>query len=126
MLEGRPPPAFVEALDADALRGARLGLLTELFGEMRRLAGGSVRAKVGGALLLPILRGLSDQLDYRRYGAAPLLGVEGAVFVGHGRSDAETIANALRTAATAVDHGMLDALKTAVAAGAQERAEGAD
>ncbi len=105
-------------------------LLTELFGEMRRLAGGSVRAKVGGALLLPILRGLSDQLDYRRYGAAPLLGVEGAVFVGHGRSDAETIANALRTAAAAVDHGMLDALKTAVAAGAQdgatERAEGVD
>lgn len=105
-------------------------LLSELFGEMRRLAGRSVRAKVGGALLLPILRELSDQLDYRRYGAAPLLGVEGAVFVGHGRSDAETIANALRTAATAVDHGMLDALKTAVGAGAQdgaaERAGGAD
>jgi glycerol-3-phosphate acyltransferase PlsX len=99
-------------------------LVAELFGELRRLAGSSLRNRAGGALLLPALRGLAEQLDYRRYGAVPLLGVDGVVFVGHGRSDADTIASALRTAAAAVDHGMLDALKAATTDGSQARDAG--
>ena len=35
----------------------------------------------------------------RQYGAAPLLGVEGAVFIGHGRGDAIAVSNAIINAA---------------------------
>lgn len=86
------------------------GLIEMIFTEVRRVASESLRTRVGGVLLRPALREMATQLDYRKYGAAPLLGVEGTVFVAHGRSDMHTIANALTTAASAVDHGMMQAM----------------
>jgi phosphate acyltransferase len=62
------------------------------------------------------LRDARTRLDYRRYGAVPLLGVNGEVFIGHGRSDAEAVANAIRGAAEADRHGVLDEVRQAIAA----------
>jgi glycerol-3-phosphate acyltransferase PlsX len=42
-------------------------------------------------------------IDYAEYGGALLLGVQGVVIKGHGRSDATAVANACRTAARALD-----------------------
>src|SRR5207249_4135856 len=99
-------------------------LVDMLFMEMRRTAASSWRTRLGGLLLRPALRGVASRLDYRRYGAAPLLGVRGAVFVAHGRSDAQAIENAIRTAATAVEQGMLDALSATSEAPAGHAAGG--
>ncbi|MEX2446019.1 MAG: phosphate acyltransferase PlsX [Dehalococcoidia bacterium] len=93
------------------------GLVQVLFGEMGSAARASWRGRLGGALLLPSLRSVRDRLDYRQYGAAPLLGVAGAVFVGHGRSDEGAVASALRTAQRAVEQDMLATLTAAVADG---------
>ena len=90
------------------------GLVQFVFGSMRDAARGSLLARAGGALLLPALRGLRDRLDYRQYGAVPLLGVDGVVLVGHGRSDDRAVASAIRSAHRAVDQGMLAALAAAV------------
>jgi glycerol-3-phosphate acyltransferase PlsX len=49
-------------------------------------------------------------LDYREYGGAPLLGVDGAVIIGHGRSDARAIRNGIRVAAQTVENGVVDAI----------------
>jgi len=43
-----------------------------------------------------------------------MLGVNGLVFIGHGRSDAYAIKNAVRVAKEAVDAGVLDAMKNAI------------
>jgi len=43
------------------------------------------------------------QIDYAEYGGALLLGVNGVVIKGHGRSDANAVANALHVAARALD-----------------------
>jgi phosphate acyltransferase len=51
-------------------------------------------------------------LDPGEQGAAPLLGVNGLVFIGHGRSDAFAIKNAVRVAKEAVDVKVLDAMKS--------------
>ena len=64
-----------------------------------------------GALLVPAFSKVRKNLDYREYGAGPLLGVNGLVFVGHGRSDARAIVSALRVAREAVVSGMLEALR---------------
>ncbi len=40
---------------------------------------------------------LMAKIDYSEYGGAPLLGIDGTCVIGHGRSDAKAIANALRT-----------------------------
>ena len=100
------------------------GTVQMMFGVMQRQATASIRGRLGGALLLPALREVRDRLDYRRYGAAPLLGVNGKVFIGHGRSDGEAIANAIRTADEADRHGVLDQVRAAI--GAEEPAASAE
>jgi phosphate acyltransferase len=91
------------------------GIVGMLFDQLRDAARSSVRTKIGGALLLPSLRGVRDRLDYRVYGAVPMLGVEGGVFIGHGRSDAAAVRSALQTAHEAVEHDMVSALEAAAA-----------
>jgi glycerol-3-phosphate acyltransferase PlsX len=44
-------------------------------------------SKVGAMLAKPAFEETKRRLDYREYGGAPLLGIEGVVIIGHGRSD---------------------------------------
>ena len=97
------------------------GMSSMLFEELRDAASTSLRARIGGLLIRPTARRMRDRLDYRLYGAAPLLGLQGNVFIGHGSSDARAIANAIRTADVAAAAGIVDALRAAAAEG--ERAE---
>lgn len=57
--------------------------------------------KLGGMLVRPKLQELRQMLDPSEEGAAPLLGINGLVFIGHGRSDALAIKNAVRVAKVA-------------------------
>jgi glycerol-3-phosphate acyltransferase PlsX len=72
-------------------------------------------SKVGAMLAKPAFDHVKKRLDYREYGGAPLLGVDGVVIVGHGRSDARAIRNGIRVAAQAVENGVLDAIKQGLA-----------
>jgi glycerol-3-phosphate acyltransferase PlsX len=72
-------------------------------------------SKVGALLAKPAFDQVKKRLDYREYGGAPLLGVDGVVFVGHGRSDSLAIRNGIRMAAQAVENGVLDAIKQGLA-----------
>jgi glycerol-3-phosphate acyltransferase PlsX len=56
------------------------------------------------------LHSLRRNIDYAEYGGAHLLGVAGTVIIGHGRSDAAAVANALNLAARAMDGGVNDAI----------------
>jgi glycerol-3-phosphate acyltransferase PlsX len=71
-------------------------------------------SKVGAMLAKPAFDHVKSRLDYREYGGAPLLGVDGVVIVGHGRSDAKAIRNGIRMAAQAVENGVLDAIKQGI------------
>ena len=64
-----------------------------------------------GLALRGAFRSVQKRTDYREYGAGPLLGVNGLVFVAHGRSDALAIKSSLRVAREAALSGMLDALR---------------
>jgi phosphate acyltransferase len=69
---------------------------------------------LGGALVKPALRGLKKLLDPSEQGAAVLLGINGLVLVGHGRSDARAIKNAIRVAINAAESGLLASIKEAI------------
>ena len=58
-------------------------------------------------LLRPELRKAQRRLDYAEYGGAQLLGVDGIVFIAHGRSDARAIFGGIRSAGEAVRDGVL-------------------
>jgi phosphate acyltransferase len=87
-------------------------LLTDKIKEM--IKNGPITAKLGGILVKPTLKKLKKLMDPSEEGAAPLLGVNGLVFIGHGRSDALAIKNAIRVAMEAAEAGVLDSIKSAI------------
>ncbi|MDH4136155.1 MAG: phosphate acyltransferase PlsX [Anaerolineae bacterium] len=66
-------------------------------------------------LAMGALRAVESRLDYSDYGGAPLLGVDGVVIIGHGRSNAKAIKNMVRVGKEAVERGMLQAIKEGIA-----------
>ena len=78
------------------------------------IKGGNLPTKIGGALVRPALGSIRQMLDPSEEGAAPLLGVNGLVFIGHGRSDAEAIKHSVRVAKNAADANVLNAMKSAI------------
>jgi glycerol-3-phosphate acyltransferase PlsX len=73
--------------------------LAEFFGKMlRQEIEASPRAKLGYVLAKPAFDRFRERTDYSEYGAAPLLGVNGGCFIGHGRSNARAVQNAIRRA----------------------------
>lgn len=75
---------------------------------------GTLRTKIGAALALPAFKNVKRLLDPRELGAAPLLGIDGLVFVGHGRSDTMALVNSIRVAKQAVEADLLPGLKGAI------------
>jgi len=71
-------------------------------------------SSVGGLLAKPAFRRVGLILDPSEYGAAPLLGVDGLVFIGHGRSDAKALVSAIRIARQAVSNRLLEATREAI------------
>jgi glycerol-3-phosphate acyltransferase PlsX len=67
-------------------------------------------AVVGALLAKPAFDALKVKLDYAEFGGGPLLGVNGVTIIGHGRSNAKAIKNAIRVAKQAVQGNMLDAI----------------
>jgi glycerol-3-phosphate acyltransferase PlsX len=75
---------------------------------------GGPLAMLGGMLVKPALGKVKKLLDPSDQGAAVLLGVNGLVFIGHGRSDATAIQNAVRVARNAVEANVIPAIKSAI------------
>jgi glycerol-3-phosphate acyltransferase PlsX len=70
--------------------------------------------KLGGLLVKPAFLALRKDLDPSEVGAAPLLGLNGLVFVGHGRSDARALVSAVEKAHQAASTGLMASLRTAI------------
>lgn len=83
-----------------------------LFSWLREaLTSGSLATKLGAKLVAPALKAVAAKLDPDEYGGAPLLGVDGFVFIGHGSSGAVAVHNALRTSKRAVEAELIERLK---------------
>jgi glycerol-3-phosphate acyltransferase PlsX len=77
---------------AEAMAELIVGMMSE---ELHRTS----RTVLGGWLAKPAFRNFQRRTDYAEYGAVPLLGVRGGCFIGHGRSNAKALRNAIRRAA---------------------------
>ncbi len=80
-----------------------------------KIMSASPLVQLGGLIIRPALRSLRTLLDPSQEGAAPLLGVNGLVFIGHGRSEALAVQNAIRVAKQAVEAGVLAAIRDEIA-----------
>ena len=71
--------------------------------------------RVGYVLSRQAFRRFRRRVDYSEYGGAPLVGLNGLCIVGHGRSSAKAVANAVTMAVRAVDEDLLGRLSRDVA-----------
>lgn len=71
--------------------------------------------RVGYVLSRQAFRRFRRRVDYSEFGGAPLVGVNGLCIVGHGRSSAKAVANAVTMAARAVREDLLGRLTRGVA-----------
>jgi glycerol-3-phosphate acyltransferase PlsX len=69
---------------------------------------------LGGLLIRPGVRRIRERMDWREFGGAPLLGIDGVAVVAHGRSDAQALKNAIRVAREAVDNALIANIREAV------------
>ena len=75
------------------------GLVEYFTQSLRTALNKDLRTKMGALLSRPAFKGFKERLDYAEYGGAPLLGVRGVTVIGHGRSNANAVKNAIRVAA---------------------------
>jgi glycerol-3-phosphate acyltransferase PlsX len=88
---------------------------------LREELSSSIATRVGSMLSRRALRRLRRRVDYSEYGGAPLLGVSGIAIVGHGRSSAKAVRNAVVLAYRFAAGGFMERVERDLAAAAVSR-----
>jgi glycerol-3-phosphate acyltransferase PlsX len=74
----------------------------------------SFRTKIGAVFAKPAFSKVKSLIDPSEIGAAPLLGVDGLVFVGHGRSDTKAIVSSILLAERTLKSGLLQKIRVGI------------
>jgi phosphate acyltransferase len=74
------------------------GLVEHIGGMLKRAIKSSLKSQLGYALSKSAFDDFRKRTDYSEYGGAPLLGVRSITIIGHGRSNANAVKNAIRVA----------------------------
>jgi glycerol-3-phosphate acyltransferase PlsX len=111
---GQVDVAVMDGFTGNILLKSSEAVAKLLIDSLRQELMSSLRTKVGAALARPAFSVIRKMLDPAEVGAAPLLGVDGLVFIGHGRSDAYALVNAIRVARQAVMADLLSAIRVAI------------
>jgi glycerol-3-phosphate acyltransferase PlsX len=125
-------PGFVGNVEPKDMYGARVDVIVAdgfvgnvaikmaeataefLFRSLRDEIPKTMTGRVGGALIRPRVRSIRDRIDWREFGGAPLLGIDGVAVVAHGRSDARAMKNAIRVTRDAVQNGLVGKIRAEV------------
>jgi glycerol-3-phosphate acyltransferase PlsX len=75
------------------------GLVEHIGGMLKKALKSTLSSQMGYVLARSALQDLKKKIDYSEQGGAPLLGVRGICVIGHGRSNANAVKNAIRIAA---------------------------
>ncbi len=111
-----PGGLFNSSVDVAVCDGFTGNLVLKAFEATAEFAVGELRTAVrrrpytlpGVAFMYPAFRAVRRRTDYAQYGGTPLLGVNGVVIIGHGRSNAVAVENALHAAARAVEFRLVE------------------
>jgi glycerol-3-phosphate acyltransferase PlsX len=87
-----------------------MGLRSAIKDELRS----SWLSMLGALLCMGAYKRLKKRVDPSEYGAAPLLGVKGLVFILHGASTAESVASGIRAAAHAAESDITEHIRRGV------------
>lgn len=118
-----PGGLFNSSVDVAVCDGFTGNLVLKAFEATAEYAVAELRAAVrrrpytlpGVAFMYPAFRAVRRRTDYAQYGGTPLLGVNGVVIIGHGRSNAVAVENALHAAARAVESRLVERVSDGLA-----------
>lgn len=68
-------------------------------------------SKLGIVLLKPVLKNIMKKFDYKEYGGAPFLGVDGICIKAHGSSDAKAFKNSIRQTKIFYENNVLNEIR---------------
>ena len=91
------------------------GLVEVVEGLLKEELSSTLTMRVGSLLTRRALRRFRRRVDYSEYGGAPLLGVAGITIVGHGRSSAKAVRNAVAMAYRFADHQFIERIQREIA-----------
>ncbi|HEV2014451.1 MAG TPA: phosphate acyltransferase PlsX [Candidatus Dormibacteraeota bacterium] len=114
IFRGRADVVVTDGFSGNVLIKTAEGVAEFLFQSMRDAVKGDPLAMLGGLLIRPKLQAVRRRADWREFGGALLLGVNGVAVIAHGRSDARAIYNAVRVARDAVDRQVVPTITAVV------------
>lgn len=76
------------------------GVGSMMLGSIKEALLGSIRGKIGGMIIKPLLKSVVKTFDATNYGGAPLLGLNGLVVKVHGNATMKEISNAVKQCET--------------------------
>lgn len=90
----------IDVLVCDGFHGNILlktieGSVKFIMSNMKKSLMSSLSAKIGALLIKSPMRKLKKSLDYKEYGACPMLGLKKVVFKGHGSSDEKAVVSGI-------------------------------
>jgi len=110
------PTGDVNVLVCDGFTGNVIlklyeGTVATIFDLLKAEIMKSFKTKIGGILLKPVFRKFKKDFDYKEYGGAAFLGVNGICIKAHGSSDAKAFKNAIGQATIFYENKVVDKLK---------------
>ncbi len=111
ILSGGVDVAVMDGFSGNVMLKSMEAFGTMIFDLIRQELMSDLRSKAAGLLGKPAFRRVYRQIDPFEIGGAPLLGVNGVVIIGHGRSNGLAIKNAIRQARDAVTGGIVGAIQ---------------
>lgn len=113
MFKNPPPVVVCEGFVGNVVLKASEGVGEFFFDQIRS----AVPTGPMKFLFLPLRKVMApvrQKADYAEYGGSPLLGVNGICIIGHGRSNAKAIRNAILNAVKAVEGRLVESIQTSV------------
>jgi glycerol-3-phosphate acyltransferase PlsX len=115
MLQGKADVIVADGFVGNIMLKTLEALGDTLFGLIRTELTANTLMKLGASIIRPALRRVYKQVDPFEIGGAPLLGVNGVVIIGHGRTNAKGIKNAILQARRAVEGKFIEAIRDGMA-----------
>ncbi len=110
VMTGLVDVAVADGFSGNVLLKTAEGTAGMIFDILRSEIERSLPSKLGAALARPAFRRVRKRLDYEEYGGAPVMGVNGVVLTGHGRSGPRAICNGVRVAREMARHNLAAAI----------------
>lgn len=106
VLNGRVDVVVADGFTGNVMLKSIEGTASMLMKVIRDELTASFTRKLAAAVLRPAFRSVASRLDYASVGGAPLLGVDGAAIIAHGKSNEEAIKNAVGVGVRAAQFDM--------------------